>query len=579
MTGPTKQDMTNLSKFTAPQIEAITTDHPDVAVLAGPGSGKTTVLCERVKYLIREDGVLPSEMVVITFTNAAAREIESRLDDIRFQYSGTLHGWVLRLLKANGRLIGLPPVITMMTEDDAAEMVKATLASQLVSSKVTMGEVKQALDLGPAFYINEHHERLTEAQCVAAQFYRELRTSGVMTFDALLKFGIMLLEKIHEHTGGIHIPYLFWDEVQDSGADDWRIIELIDAGHSFVVGDPDQSIYGFRGARPDLFTKFTRETGRMVITLAENFRCGAEICGVANALIGVNRGRIPKQTIPARTDSPGDVARWTGFDSDGEVQALAQEIRKQPALHECAVLVRSNKLVEKISAGLRGFSIPVAQNVEGAKPKDWPKARALIALLANPDNDLLMHRYLVRESGKKVADGLKLTAMKARKTLREIIDRSSGAFPAFPNITGAKELPGIMAQHGLSQESIVTVQKAASQLPQGATLAELAHALADADLHTRQEGTGVTVTTIHSAKGREWDAVFCPAFEEGMIPKSSGTADVEEERRIAFVAFTRARNLLVLSWALTRPPLWKHGNPEPVAPSRFVEEAGLSTTC
>lgn len=578
---------------TPSQLEAINSTATDIAVIAGPGSGKTTVLCKRIMRLI-EDGVLPGSIVAITFTNAAAREVERRLQSLwrqsqdnhfpeseramKLGYAGTLHGYCLRLLKSFGSRIGLPATISLLAEDEAHDLLEAAKADQMI--ECTGKELKEALAHGPEYFLNLKPANLKRAGLVASAYFHQQLASGVLDFDSLLKFSIMLLQSL-DASVPLVVPFLFWDEAQDSGADDWQIMELIAAQNRFVVGDPDQSIYGFRGARPDLFLRYLQRTDRQVITLADNFRCLPEICETANKLIGHNKNRVPKRTESHVMDmAAGTVARWMNFDAEGELMALAQEItRLKLAPENCAVLVRTNKLVERVSHSLSVYSIPVAKNAHSEKPDDWGKARALISLLSNPRNDTLMFWWLARESGKKVASGLKLTALKLHKPICEVVDRSSASFPAFPLNATASDLPLLMAQHGLSQESIVLVQKAASTLPDGASLTELAHALADEELHMKQEGHGVTVTTLHSAKGREWEAVFMLAVEDGILPSRSKTANLEEERRLAFVGITRAKSLLVVSNSSARRPMYGPGEAIPAVISPFIDEMGLATTC
>lgn len=561
--------------LTPAQREAIESDHPDIAVIAGPGSGKTEVLTQRATRLINA-GASPRDMVLITFTNAAAREIEARLrkgffeeQPVPFSYAGTLHGFMLAMLKLHGRLIGLPQNITMLNEDEAHDLLIALAEAQGV--KCSQADLQEALTISPEFYLFDKPERLSKPQCVAAAYYRQQLEAGVMDFDGLLRFGICLLKRSQPT-----IPYLFWDEVQDGGAEDWNILAWLkqQCGNCFVVGDPDQSIYGFRGARPDLFLNYLRDPQRKKIMLEANFRSLPEICRAANALIRHNGS--PKQTISypkvSTSDNPeGDVERWTGFPDSGELMALVKEIRTQPDPNECAVLVRTNALAERIAKALQAFSIPVATKEVVDKPPDWGRARAYIALLEHPFNDLLAYWWVVREQGKKAADAAKLMGLKSRRPICEYL-------ATVPRNATVCDLPTHLGAIRIGPEAIAAVQKAIETLRPDASLAELSFALADEELHRKEVGAGVTVTTIHSAKGREWDCVYLPAFEQGIIPSLSKNATIEEERRLAFVAFTRARRLLVVSNAFSRVPQWGNRKPQPAQPSQFIGEAGLSIT-
>lgn len=572
----------NTNNLSPQQLQAIRSNHEDIAVIAGPGSGKTTVLVQRITRLLKS-GVPPKDITVITFTNAAAREIEKRLakmrDDnesaVELGYSGTVHGFILRLLKTHGRAINLPPTISMLGEEDANKLRGECREGQKVKPPVK--DVEAALAKGPSYYLLERPASLSESELVAASYYRTLIESGLMDFDSLLQFGIMLLDKMRTDKTPLAVPFLFWDEVQDGGAEDWAIMRLIKATQRFVVGDPDQSIYGFRGAKPELFTRHLG-TDVETIILEKNFRCRAEICAAANKLIAHNPNRVHKDTLSAHAENQiGHVIYAAGANDEAqEILYLSGTIKYgEPAKYceprEIAVLVRFQALVERYSKLLASYGIPIKAAEKSKHPFDWENVRALIALFSNPENDILMHKWLVRVNDKKSADHMKLHAMRNAKPIVAML----GNQHLFPLAPALESLAGLLAQHGISQESIVRVQKAVATLPATATLAELSYALADEDLHMSEAGDGVTVTTYHAAKGREWDMVILPAFEQGSIPNQSKKSDITEERRLAFVGFTRARKMLVISNALTRPPLWGHGAPVAQTPSQFAAEAAL----
>lgn len=563
-----------MKEFTSRQLQAIESNADDIAVVAGPGSGKTATLIERVRHLMRR-GIPASEITLISFTNAAAHEMVKRLECAEpLAYAGTLHGWVLRLLKAHGHEINLPKAISMLPEEESRQLRDSIRTGQKIEAAVK--DIDAAMQMGPQFYLVDAPAQLSDQQVVAAAYYRALLESGVMDFDSLLKFGIWVLEKMASKNTTPALGCLFWDEVQDGGADDWRIMQLLAPDQRFVVGDPDQSIYGFRGARPDLFVGYLEHAGerRKVVFLEDNFRCKAEICRVASNLINWNKDRIAKSTVPRSGGEPGEVIVWTAHDPGQEAEAIVKEIRRMPSASQCAVLCRFNKTAEKIGLTLAGFGIPVAVNAKVERPLDWGMARAYISLLSNPRNDLLMHAWLVRQNGKKSADALRLHAKRNAKLLVSMLERQH----LFPDNPPADKLPALMAEQGIGQESIVAVNNAIALLPPGASLAELSFAMTDEDIHRKQTGDGVTVTTIHSAKGREWDMVILPAFEHGILPSASKTASISEERRIAFVALTRARTHLVITNARNREPMYGRGPLEPTVISQFVNESGMRIT-
>lgn len=563
-------------KTTKEQRAAIESPEPYIACVAGPGSGKTTVLVERIKRLIAE-GSGPGRMVCITFTNAAAREIEKRLGRADLFYVGTLHGFVLRLLRDHGRAIHMRSAVSVLAEDDSDDLLQES-ADELkvkVSHELLRKELAEA-DPEPLLFPIKGQKPPTGATLVLSHYFRKCIESGVVDFDTILKFGAMILRRFIRGDGNF-ITHLFWDEVQDSGTQDFEILKLLPADNKFIVGDPDQSIYGFRGARPDLFLREITSRRWHVVKLEKNFRCLPEICASANMLIGHNRARVDKETVPANLSEEGTVERWLNLESDAkELLAMVQAIRKLPE-NECAVLVRNNALRSRLVKHLQSFGVKVATRESDSLPLDWQKCRALLALLSNVNNDLLFFRWINRSEAAKAfgsASDLRLKALRRGVTMNALLAKEQP--PALPERVALPDLPAVLARCGISPESIELVKKAAADLPPDAWLPELSHALGDRELHKHEIGEGVTVATIHAAKGREWDNVFLPAFEEGIIPSGGQKSDLEEERRLAFVAFTRARRFLVVSnvgerVALFGPPAMKEAQP-----SRFIGEAGLA---
>lgn len=566
-------------KTTKEQREAIESPEANIACVAGPGSGKTTVLVERIKRLIAE-GWEPRRMACITFTNAAAREIEKRLGRADLYYAGTLHGFMLRVLRDHGKAIHMRPGVSVLAEDDSDDFLQE--CADELKLKLSHELLRKALaeaDPEPLMFPAKGQKPPTGASLVLAHYFRKCAEASVVDFDTILKFGVMILRRFVP--GGMNfITHLFWDEVQDSGGADFEILKLLRADNKFIVGDPDQSIYGFRGARPDLFLRELNSGRWHVVKLEKNFRCLPEICATANMLIGHNRERVEKETIPANLSEEGTVERWYNLETDQqELMALVQAIRKLPP-NECAVLVRNNALRERLVKHLQGFGITVATRELSGLPLDWQKCRALLALLSNVNNDLLFSRWLAKSWGEKPTREIQIQALKRGMSMntfcREGVKTSSQSAPvSFPECVALPDLPAVLARQGISAESIELVKKASDDLPPDAWLQELSYALGDRELHKHEVGEGVTVATMHAAKGREWDNVFLPAFEEGVMPSGGRNSDLEEERRIAFVAYTRARRFLVVSNVGSRAALFGPPTMKDAQPSRFIAESGL----
>lgn len=546
------------------QISAAYCDAPNILAIAGPGAGKTRTLVERIKRLIR-DGRDARGFVIITFTNAAADEMLKRLsedgDAPRFGYIGTLHGFILRSLSGCSRLSIVDEELRIQILDEVAREMRFNGSSK---------DIVKAVSRGP------RAKAETRAERVALAYFQRLRDSGMMDFDCILHEGLTWAEKqrdtIAQQEGASNVwkfSHLFVDEYQDSGPIDAAIYEVLPIPNKFFVGDPDQSIYSFRGGSVRFIEAKASNPQTVTIKLQENFRSTKSICAVAQRLIEHNAGRIPKDLI-AMTDAEGEVVTWRNDAHMMEVARIADAIKAEPNAAECAVLVRSNAMAKHFTAGLESFGVQVKRRQQVTVPHDWKLCRMAVALLANPDNDAVAFRLLCHMQTEDRAKDARATAARLFMSINAFILHLTPC----ETLT---DLPELLARFGVSAASIEVVQLVARQMPQDATVLELSFALAGHFAPAEAEGGGVTVTTIHGAKGLEWDCVFCPAFEQASIPGTTKSADVQEERRLAFVAFTRARRKLVVSYASQRPPPWsKTGRLEPTQPSQFLDEAGLA---
>jgi DNA helicase-2/ATP-dependent DNA helicase PcrA len=557
-----------MNTLTISQAEAVASEAPITVLIAGPGSGKTKTLIERIIYLLSHNLAVASQMVIITFTNAAAREIEQRLKkeygyEVQFNYSGTLHGFMLRMLRQHGALIGFKTKLAMLDEEQQKQMLEEVAKDMKIKSP--MKDIRTSLAGGPEKFLKGKPEGLFHvgAELIAFEYYRRLMQHGVLDFDSVLQFGALLVKKLRANGTQLPFTHLFWDEFQDSGTADAAIFDFLEVPKKFVVGDPDQSIYGWRGGSPEYLLGLMTREGSKVIYLHENFRCDKHIASRANQLIQQN----PNIHCETRSMTGKDGGIWISRrpTAEDEQREIATSIREQPEVHECAILVRSRKLVEEFTKVLQSYGIPVVSKQYSEKPGDWRTARSLLNLFANPDNDLLAYWWIAQQKDTKFANKVKLEALSKCASINR-------HYLKLPEVR-VGDVAAALAQSGIGQESIDLVNKAVVQLPPDATITELSFALGDDELHEKETGgKGVTVSTIHSAKGREWDCVYLPAFEDEIIPKRTKTSSVEEERRIAFVAITRARHKLSVSFAEKRKPQYGGHRPEPTKPSPFVHE-------
>ena len=563
-----------MKTLTKSQAEAVASESPLTVLIAGPGSGKTGTIVERIIHLLSNNLAVPAEIMIVTFTNAAAREIEERLakeydGQILFHYCGTLHGYMLRLMKQHGQLIGFKTRIAMLDEEQQKALLDDVVRDMKI--KAPMKDIRAALAVGPERYMIDKAGGgrapdglfFVGVELIAYEYYRRIMHSGLLDFDSLLQFGALLARELKKTGVVLPFKYLFWDEFQDSGKEDAAIFEAFSAATRFVVGDPDQSIYGWRGGRPEFLLGLMKNYDAKVIYLHENFRCDGGIARSANQLIAVNENTHCVTLSTTGKDGEVWITRQRG--EVEEQKEIAESIRSQADVNQCAILVRSRALVDRLSKAMESFGIPVVKVERGDKPSDWRVARSLINLFANPDNDLLADWWIQQQKDTKFANRIKLEALQGFTSINR-------HYLKLPTEVKVRTIPAALAKSGIGQESIDLVNKAIALLPIDATIAELSFALGDDELHKKETGQGLTVTTIHSAKGREWDCVYLPAFEDGTIPVHTKTSTVEEERRLAFVGITRARHKLYVSFAQMRKPAFGGYKPEPTTPSPFVDE-------
>lgn len=406
----------------------------------------------------------------------------------------------------------------------------------------------------------------------------------MVDFDTILS---EFLRMVKEY-GSLRQPFvwpfthLFVDEVQDSAAIDWDIYWALPMMQRFFVGDQDQSIYAFRGGRPDLMK--LRDDGE-IIMLEENFRSRVEICTAAQRLIDHTSGaRYPKATISTR-GTGGLVLRVPAEGNSGaEAAEISRIVRAESATgvawNEIAVLARTNAVCAEIRDQLKAEGVPVAEGAKSGLPRDWALAKAIVELAANPLNDTLAYfcilakeRHLGQpeKNARKVAnDAQRVARSNMRPLCRELAFGKTDA-PRLGNINV------FLSDHQISTETRMRISGLMRLLPVDADLLQLALAMTQDHGTSVPAETGVTVTTMHGAKGREWDVVILAGFEEEeMVSRSNvdpSSETVDEARRLAYVAVTRARNRLFITHSRMRKTSW--GAIEPHRPCRFLEEMGL----
>lgn len=570
--------------MTAAQLAAVNEDAPQILCVAGPGAGKTTVLAARIRRLV-ESGVDPAKIVAITYTNAAARNLEERMPEtgwykledfsackIKLGHAGTLHSFALRMLREHGEGIGYGARIAVIDEDAARGLLESK--AKTLGCKSPIDRLMEVRKKGrPARGL-----RLTiEELCVAA-YYDDLAEAGIVDFDLILtEFLRLLTEGVEAKLFAQRFEHVLVDEVQDSAETDWAIYRALPIRNKFLVGDPDQAIFGFRGGRQDLMMRFAKEPETKLLWLEENFRCAMNVCRAANDLIAHNANRLDKQTVAVNGALFGEVHDFLNpHATDGaEVGAVVEVIKNhQPEVDgTVAVLSRTNALASEFRDALRAAGCAVVEPPKPDLPRDWALARALTELLAQPDNNALAEMFLAAsERAKGFSDksatgrahALRLEAVAQGKSMNGLW------WKYVPNMR-ADAVIQEMARRNISLESRMRAASLLKDLPADATALDLALAIAgDARAEEPPRGDGVDCLTVHAAKGLEWDVVFLVGFEDEAWPGKR--EEVEESRRLAFVAITRARRTVYISYAATRRASWGNRRPEPRHPSRFLTE-------
>lgn len=547
-------------------------------IVAGPGSGKTRVMAAKIAQLV-SSGTPPEEVVAVTFTNAAGAELASRIEEtqpgLKVGYVGTLHGYCLRLLRDFGRFIKAEREWAVIDEELAEECLKLVVKD--LGFKGSKKELERALLDGSRTFENLHaaeYGSLGKADLVALEFYKRLLGDGLLTFDLILLAARLIARspefRRHMEEEGRTLGHLFVDEFQDSSELDFEIYVGLPFDSRTFVGDPDQAIYGFRGGCVDGIVELSEEPECVRYMLPVNYRSGADICDVASKVIQNNRNRVGKSVVPADGAEDGVIQFFESPWPDDELREICRFI-KEEELADVALLFRTNALCAEASKVLESCGLSVRQREVKELPEDWRLARTIIALLAAPWNDIIAYRLLSLWQGAEAAGDARKESLEQLSSINEAADL------VITDARGAHD-PAVfneLAEFGITDASMAAVQARIDLLPEDASLADLSLAMGVFMEEAETDGEGVTVSTVHAAKGREWHTVFLPSLEADIWPGRRKDVNVEEERRLFFVAFTRAKRRVVLSRSLNRvPPFKRKGGP--TEPSPFIEEARSS---
>jgi len=616
------------------QRRAVETIDGPVLVLAGAGTGKTRVLTTRLAHIIRMGRAYPSQVLCVTFTNKAAREMRERAAKLVGQteglpWLGTFHSISAKILRIHAELVGLKSSFTILDTDDQLRLMKQVIeAHNLDPKRHTPRHLASLID-------NWKNKGRTPDKLSAidgasfadgagvklyAAYQARLLTLNAVDFGDLLLHCVTLFTQNPEILRKYHdkFKYILVDEYQDTNVAQYLWLRLLAQGSQnlCVVGDDDQSIYGWRGAEVDNILRFEKDfPGAAVIKLERNYRSTEHILAAASGLIAANEGRLGKTLWTE--DAGGEKVTVSGvWDGQAEARAVATEIENWRTggrkYNDIAVLVRASRQMRAfeerfIMLGLPYRVIGGPRFFERAEIRD---AHAFLRLMLSETDDLALERIInkpKRGIGDTTVKKLQMAARSLRlpleETIRKVIQTDEIRGKARTSLRTlmsdfdrwrkeGQDIRHTELAERILDESGYTLMLKADKDPKSEgrleNLKELVQAMGEfdtlaaymehvslvMDIETQETDDKISLMTLHSAKGLEFPLVFLPGWEDGSFPSQksmdeSGLAGLEEERRLAYVGITRARERAAIYFAANRQI---YGSWQSSIPSRFIDE-------
>jgi DNA helicase II / ATP-dependent DNA helicase PcrA len=628
-----------LDKLNPQQRQAVTAGAGPVLVLAGPGSGKTRVLTQRVAYLIAYEGVRPYQMLAVTFTNKAAREMGNRVRDMLGELAsdglwlGTFHSICARLLRRESEHLPFDASFVIYDDDDQQRVVKAAIRDLNLDEKTyrpisvhgAISRAKNELIFPEDFPVQTYRDEVVKR--VYKRYQELLKQNNAVDFDDLLLWTAHLLSEFpavrEKYARRFH--HVLVDEFQDTNFAQYVLLKHLASGHNniFCVGDPDQSIYRWRGADYRNVQRFEQDFPEaQVILLEQNYRSKQTILNAAMAVIDRNPHRRRKNLFSER--GVGDrVTYYEALDDYSEAAFVVDTIAslvagKQAEPGDCAVMYRTNaqsRLLEEAFLQARlPYRLVGAQRFYGRR--EVKDIIAYLRLVHNPADEISLDRVInlpPRGIGEKTTLALHSAARGATTSPAAVLmDLARGdASPFWPQFSGRAALPladfGALLTNWRAEAPRLTITELFDRIAkdinykeyiddgteEGAerwenvqelrrltteyedrTLTDFLETVAlISDQDTLSEGKNApTLLTLHAAKGLEFGAVFIVGLDDGILPHSRSFDDpeaMEEERRLFYVGITRAEDRLYLLRALRRGG---RGYSEETIPSRYLDD-------
>lgn len=628
-----------LDKLNERQKEAVLATEGPVLVLAGAGSGKTTVLVNRIAYMISEKHIRPWNILAITFTNKAAREMKDRIerllgDTAKDMWIGTFHSVCVRILRSCIDLLGYSRDFVIYDTADTKTVMKECLRELDIDEKsfpvrnvlsIISNAKNDLMDAATFENVYKNDYRMSIIAKIYYRYQTKLRKNNAVDFDDIILNTVKILSENPDVLSKYQdkFQYILVDEYQDTNNSQYLLINLLAQANRnlCVVGDDDQSIYKFRGANIGNILNFEDDYSDVQkITLDQNYRSTQNILDAANSVISNNKGRMGKSLWTSNGDG-NKVFVYTGTNEYDEARYIARQIKKhfdeQGSFSDCAILYRTNAQSRVIEEMLMRESVPY-KVLSGLRFYDRKEIKDIIAYLRvvyNPNDDVSLARIInepKRKIGNATLEKARNIARKKETSLYDVISHADD-YPEFK--TAIKKLlsfSGII-QSLIKLKDTVTIEDLTGRIlndtgympalvmedttesktrienlgefisvitefekneETGNTLGEFLENISlvsDIDGYDENEDSAVLMT-IHSAKGLEFPIVFLSGLEEGLFPgmrSMESDDDIEEERRLCYVAITRAKEQLYITKTISRTI---HGKTMPTTASRFFKE-------
>mgnify|MGYP001793775200 CR=1 FL=1 len=629
-----------LAGLNPPQREAVLTTEGPVLMLAGAGTGKTRALTTRLAHLLITGHAHPGQILAVTFTNKAAREMKDRVGALvgerveGMRWLGTFHSIAAQILRMNAELVGLKPSFTIIDTDDQIRLCKQVIGAAGLDEKRWTGRGFAGLldhwknsGLTPDTVPSEDAHRFGNGKAIDLykEYQARLQTLNAADFGDLLVHNLTIFQHHPDVLAGFHrrFRYILVDEYQDTNVAQYLWLRLLarEADHSpggniCVVGDDDQSIYGWRGAEVENILRFEKDfPGAKVIRLEQNYRSTEAILAAASAIIDNNEDRLGK-TLWTEKKGGAPISLRGVWDADEEARTVTDDIESEQSkgrpLSEMAVLVRASFQMRAFEERFNTAGLPY-QVVGGPRFYEREETRdalAYLRLVRNPEDDLSFTRIINkprRGFGEKALQTLTIAARsmgtslaEAGRRLLETADLKGKARTSLVKFlddltlwrSEAQDLgPMALAEKVLEESGYTDFWRQSKSIQSASKLDNLKELVAAAgefdtlegyldhvslvaERTAADDGGQVWLMTLHAAKGLEFPIVFLPGWEEEIFPsgrslEESGKTGLEEERRLAYVGVTRAEQSCRISFAANRQV---YGRWHSALPSRFIDE-------